>query len=200
MRVLSISLAIIFITAASVAAQSTDGGKHLDIPPPQAALDLVKRSIELAGQDRIEEAVATVRKAITIAPDYLEAHQQYLRLRVHFQGKVDEAVAEYQSLMVKEPSNPVYPAAMWLSVRAPSGSAWFKKVAELAPEWSWGHYANSFVILGRDYYLMNDKYEGRGEQMLSELRKAIERNESVASFYTEAIFLQENMGRVDDAI
>jgi len=200
MRVLSISLAIIFITAASVAAQTSDGGKHLDNPPPRAALDLVKHSIELAGQDRIEEAVATARKAITIAPDYLEAHQQYLRLRVQFQGKVDEAVAEYQSLMVKEPSNPVYPAAMWLSVRAPSGSALFKRVAELAPEWSWGHYANSFVILGRDYYLMNDKFEGRGEQMLSELRKAIERNESVASFYTQAIFLQENMSRVDDAI
>src|SRR5947207_1723755 len=112
MRLLSISLAIIFITAASVTAQTTDRGKHLDNPPPKTALDLVKRSVELAGQDRIEEAVATAKKAITIAPDYLEAHQQYLRLRIQFQGKVDEALAEYQSLMARDPFNPVYPAAM----------------------------------------------------------------------------------------
>src|SRR2546423_14055022 len=147
MRLLSISLAIIFITAASVTAQTSEGGKHLDNPPPKAALDLVKRSIELAGQDRIEEAVAATRKAITIAPDYLEAHQQYLRLRIQFQGKVDEAVSEYQSLIAREPSNPVYPAALWLSARSPSGSVLFKKVAELAPEWSWGHFANSYAIL-----------------------------------------------------
>src|SRR2546423_9223761 len=99
MRLLSISLAIIFITAASVTAQTSDGGKHLDNPPPKAALDLVKRSIELAGQDRIDEAVATARQAIAIAPDYLEAHQQYLRLRIQFQGKVDEALAAYHSFM-----------------------------------------------------------------------------------------------------
>lgn len=199
MRVLSISLAIIFIAAASIAAQSTDGGKHLDNPPPKAALDLVKRSIELAGQDRIEEAVAAARQAITIAPDYLEAHQQYLLLRIQFQGKVDEAVSEYQSLMTREPSNPVYPAALWLSARSSNAST-FKKVAELAPEWSWGHYANSFAILGRDYEMFPEKYEGRGDQMLGEVLKAIDRNGSVARFYAQAIHLQENLNRIDDAI
>ena len=47
-----------------------------------------------------------------MAPDYLEAHLLYLRLKVDFQGKVDEARSEYESLMAKEPDNPVYPAAM----------------------------------------------------------------------------------------
>ena len=191
MKALSVTLAIIFM-AALVVAQTAEGGRHLDAPPPPAARDLLKQAIELAGQDRIEEAVANIKKAIAIAPSYLAAHQEYLRLRIQFQGKVDEAVAEYQSLMIREPANPVYPAALWLSGRAPSGSALFKKVAELAPEWSWGHYANSFVILGRDYEMMNEKYEGRGEQILGEALKAIEQNRSVANFYTQTIHLQEN--------
>src|SRR6202795_4022431 len=112
MRVLSTSLAIIIITAASVVAQTADGGRGLDNPPPKAALDVVKHAVGLAGQDRVTEAIATIRKAIAIAPDYLDAHQEYLRLRIQFLGKVDEALAEYQSLIARDPFNPVYPAAM----------------------------------------------------------------------------------------
>ena len=198
MRVLSISLAIICTAAMSVVAQ-TDGGRQLDTPPPRAARDLVRRGAELAGQDRVEEALATIRKAIAIAPNYLEAHLEYLRLKIEFQGRVDEAFSEYESLMAREPANPVYPAAMWFSGKRPAFPL-FKKVAELAPEWSWGHYANSFVILGRDFEFLKEKYEGRGEQILGEVWKAIDRNGSVAKFYSQAIHLQENLNRIDDAI
>ena len=201
MKALWMSLTITCLTAMGVVAQPLDGGRHLDMPPPKAARELVRRGAELAGQDRVEEALAITRKAIAIAPNYLEAHQEYLRLRIDFQGKLDEALSEYESLMAKEPLNPVYPAAMsqTFSGRMPTFPL-VKKVAELAPEWSWGRYANSFVIQGRDFEVMNDKYEGRGEQIIAEVLKAIEQNGTVKTFYLRAIHLQENLNRIDDAI
>src|SRR2546425_3111374 len=174
MKALWMSLTITCLTAISVVPQTLDGGPHLDLPPPKAARELVRRGVEFAGQDRVEEALASIRKAIAIAPNYLEAHQEYLRLKIEFQGKVDEALSEYESLIAKEPLNPVYPAAMSQAFlgRMPTFPL-VKKVAELAPQWSWGHYANSFVIQGRDFEVMNDKYEGKGDQMLAEALKAI---------------------------
>lgn len=187
--------------AALGAAQTVDGGRSLDTPPPPAARDLVKRGTEFASQDRVEEAIAAVRKAIAIAPNYLEAHRQYLRLKIQFQGKVDEARAEYESLMAREPANPVYPVAMSQTLSGRMATfPLLKKAAELAPEWSWGHYAKSFVILGRDFDVMNDKYEGRGDQMLAEVMKAIEQNSSVEIFYLRAIHIRERLNQVDEAI
>jgi len=200
MKAFSITFAIILMTGASYA-QSADGGRSLDTPPPQAARDLLKRGTEFASQDRVEEAIANIKRAIAIAPNYLEAHRQYLRLKIEFQGKVDEARSEYESLMAREPTNPIYPIAMsqTLSGRMPTFPL-LTKAAELAPEWSWGHYAKSFVILGRDFDVMNDKYEGRGDQMLAEVLRAIEQNGSVEIFYIRAIHIQERLDRVDEAI
>ncbi|MGZ8844363.1 MAG: peroxiredoxin family protein [Pyrinomonadaceae bacterium] len=200
MKVFFISLAILFMAALG-AAQTVDGGRSLDTLPPPAARDLVKRGTEFASQDRVEEAIAAIRKAIAIAPNYLEAHRQYLRLKIQFQGKVDEARSEYESLMAREPANPVYPVAMSQTLLGRVATfPLLKKAAELAPEWSWGHYAKSFVILGRDFDVMNDKYEGRGDQMMAEVLKAIEQNGSVEIFYLRAIHIRERLNQVDEAI
>jgi peroxiredoxin/tetratricopeptide (TPR) repeat protein len=200
MKAFSITLGIMFMAALG-AAQPADSGRSLDTPPPRAARDLVRQGAALAARNRIEQAIVSIRKAIAIAPNYLEAHRQYLRLRIEFQGKVDEARAEYEALMAQEPANPIYPVAMsqTLSGRMPTFPL-VRKAAELAPEWSWGHYAKSFVILGRDFDVMNDKYEGRGEQMLAEVLKAIERNSSVEIFYIRAIHIQEKLNQIDEAI
>ena len=201
MKTFSITLALTCVIAISVSAQTQDSGQRFDTPPPNAARDLVKRGVELAGQDRVDEAIAVVKKAIAISPNYLEAHQEYLRLKIAFQGKVDEVTSEYESLMAKEPGNPVYPAAMSQGLAGRVKTfPWVKKVAELAPEWSWGHYANSYVIVGRDFDLINDKYDGKGEQILAEVLKAIEKDGTVNIFYSRAINLQENFGRIEDAI
>jgi peroxiredoxin/Flp pilus assembly protein TadD len=200
MKAFSITLGVLFMAALG-AAQTVDGGRSLDTPPPPAALDLVKRGTEFASQDRVEEAIAAIKKAIAIAPNYLEAHRQYLRLKIEFQGKVDEARSEYESLMAREPANPVYPVAMSQTLSGRMATLpLLKKAAELAPEWSWGHYAKSFVILGRSFDVMNDKYEGRGDQMLAEVMKAIEQNSSVEMFYLRAIHIRERLNQVDEAI
>ena len=200
MKVFLITLAVICMTAVS-AAQTADGGRSLDAPPPAAARDLVVRGTGLAAQDRIAEAIAATKKAIAIAPNYLEAHRQYLRLRVEFQGKLDEARSEYESLMAREPANPIYPAAMSLPFlgRMATFPLW-KRVAELAPEWSWGHFAKAFAIQGRDFDVMNDKYGGHGDQMLAEVLKAIQQDRTVEMFYDRAIQVQERLDQIDDAI
>ena len=202
MRAYLMALGVLCALALSISAQTSDGGRRFDVPPPQAARDLVKRGVELAGQDRVNEAIAAVKKAIALAPNYFEAHREYLSLRIQFQGKVDEVKSEYESLMAKEPDNPVYPAAMYqtLGGRGIKVFPLVKKVAELAPEWSWGHYAQSIVILGRDFEFHIETYDGKGDQMLGELWKAIEKDATVKVFYAGAIRIQEKLGRIDDAI
>jgi peroxiredoxin/Tfp pilus assembly protein PilF len=201
MRACLMALWVLCALALSISAQTSDGGRRFDAPPPKAARDLVKRGVQLAGQDRVDEAIAAVKKATAIAPNYLEAHLVYLRLKVDFQGKVDEVRSEYESLMAKEPDNPIYPTAM---SQALSGRVvtfpLLKKVAELAPEWSWGHYAQSWVILGRGFDMIGEKYDGKGDQILGEVLKAIEKDGAVKIFYVRAIDLQERLGRLDEAI
>ena len=80
--------------AAVANAQNTDWAWRLDAPPPKAARDLVERGLELAGRDRIDEAVAILKKAVAAAPYFLEAHIEYIRLKSDFQGKVDEVNLE----------------------------------------------------------------------------------------------------------
>lgn len=194
-------MALLMMCAAplKINAQSRALEGRFDAPPPKAAHNLVKRGMDLAGGGRIEDAVATLKKAIAAAPNFVEAHIQYIRLRADFQGRVDEVKAEYEALMTKDPANPVYPMAL-AEAMAGNRMALYKKVAELAPEWSWGHYANSFVIMGRAFRMMNEKYDGKGEQILAEGLRAIEKDGSVPAFYRWAITIQQDLGRIDDAI
>lgn len=186
-------------TTMNISAQTGDLGRRYDAPAPKVARALVKRGTDLAGRDRIDEAVATLKKAIASAPNFFEAHREYIRMKADFQGKVDEVKAEYEALMIKEPDNPVYPMAL-AEVLVGNRMARYKKVAELAPEWSWGHYAKSFVILSRAFETHNEKYDGKGEQILAEVLKAIEKDGAALIFYRRAIKIQENLDRIDDAI
>jgi hypothetical protein len=140
-------MAVLLICAStSVAgAQNADWARRLDAPPPKAARAIVKRGVDLAGRDRIDEAIATLKKAIAAAPNFLEAHREYIRARAYFKGEVNEVKVEYESLAAKEPDNPVYPMALAITVRGKNEMAWLRRVVELAPEWSWAHYANSYV-------------------------------------------------------
>ena len=46
----------------------------------------------------------------------------------------------------------------------------------------------------------NEQYDGKGEQILGEVLKAIEKDGGVKIFYVRAIHIQENLGRIDEAI
>src|SRR5262245_35768392 len=191
---------LIIVSLVCTGQQTADLGRQLDAPTPKAARVLLKRGVDLAGRDRIDDAITTLKKAIALAPNFVDAHREYIRLRINFQGRMDEVAAEYEALMAREPDNPVYPLVLAMEPRWGKKMARYKRVAELAPEWSWGHYANAYVIPGRPFFMLVEKYEGKGEQILAEVLNAIEKDGSVDEFYWWAIKLQEDLGRIDDAI
>jgi len=200
MRPAFIALWLTCVLTTGIASQTADLGRHLDDPVPQAARDLLKRGIDLAGRDRIDEAIATLRKAIDAAPTSLEAHRAYLQIRINFQARKDAAKAEYETLMGREPDNPVYPTALALEMRGKNELPWLRRTASLAPNWSWGHYAKAILTLGRSWITINDTLDGKGDQVLAELAKATQMNPHVEDFYRTSIFYQETLGRIDDAI
>ena len=170
---------------------AADKGEHLNTPPPDAAKQLLEQGIKLAENDRPIEALDKFKKAIAIAPNYVKAHSQYIKTRVYFLGQYDEVMAEYEKYMRQEPDNPVYPMAVFLGQSlANDNGAWLKKTAEIAPEWSWGHYAKALLLLGRD-----------NEAATAELLKSIEKNPAEPAGYIQAIHFQRNiLRRVDDAM
>jgi peroxiredoxin len=201
MKALLMVVLLICASTPVASAQNADWARRLDAPPPKAARAIVKRGVDLAGRDRIDEAIATLKKAIAAAPNYLEAHREYIRARAYFKGEVNEVKAEYESLAAKEPDNPVYPMALAITVRGKNEMAWLRRVVELAPEWSWAHYANSYIIPGRTWKnVVNETYDGKGERMLAEAFKAIEKDGSTPDFYYRAVEIQEDLGKIDEAL
>ncbi len=168
---------------------------------PKAAGDLLAQSIDLAGRDRIDEAIRTARRAIGVAPMSLDPHITYIRLRADFQGELDAVKAEYADLIRRQPDNPVYPLALFLSGvgRGPDDMRWLRLVVALAPDSSWGHFAQSYVIAGRTWEMMNDDFGGNGRRMVQEALAAVDANAG-RQFYVRAIHLQETVEGVDAAM
>jgi len=167
--------------------------KNLNAPIPQKARELVAQSVFLAERDRFREAIAALQKAITIAPNYVNAHAEYIQLKANFLNRYDTVRKEYEDLMKKEPDNPVYPMALAIAqyqTSQTSKNAWLKKVVELAPEWSWSHYARALLIT-----------EKEPETAAAELNKYIEADGSWISAYSTLAWIQEKtLKKLDDAI
>lgn len=132
-------LTCVLLTGFADFAQSVK--KDLSEPIPRAARKLVAGAIEMEKRDRLTEAAAALRKAIVIAPNYVNAHAELIRLKANFMGRYDEVRKQYEDLMEKEPGNPVYPMALAISQYQTSQSSknvWLKRVVEIAPiDWSW---------------------------------------------------------------
>ncbi|MCW5969723.1 MAG: redoxin domain-containing protein [Blastocatellales bacterium] len=169
-------------------------------PPPQTARDMMRRGMMLAERDRFDQSVVMLDRARKTAPHWIDAHREYIRVRADFQGRVNEVRAEYEALIEKDPANPVYPLALALAVRGRNEMSWLRRVAELAPDWSWGHYAQSFVLQGRTWETFNETYEGRGEPILAEALQAVALDPEVRDFYLRALRVQENLRKLDDAV
>jgi ATP-dependent Lon protease len=108
-------------------------------------------------------------------------------------GRYDETRAEYESLVEKNPANPIYPAALALGLSAEpqqTKNKWFETVARLAPDWVWSHYARGQLL-----------QEKEPERALEEYLKIIEKEATFAQAYNQAISIQERrLKRIDDAI
>jgi len=167
-----------------------DKGQSLNEQPPAVVLDLVARGIELTEGDRLDEAVAALKKAISLAPRYLRAHIEYRNVKGNYLGHLDDLKAEYESLIEKEPDNPVYLMAVYYLSNGSFGRDSLEKVAEIAPEWAWGHYAKALLLLDKE-----------PEGAVGELLQTIEKEPSATEAYYLLISLQETkLNRIDDAI
>lgn len=187
----ALCLTCVLMTGFEVFAEA--GKKDLNVPVPQKARELTAQSVFLAERDRFSEALAALQKAIAIAPNYVNAHAEYIQLKANFLNRYDVVRKEYEDLMMKEPQNPVYPMALAIAqyqTSQTSKNAWLKKAAELAPEWSWSHYARALLIA-----------EKEPETAVAELNKYIEADGSWISAYSTLAWIQEKtLKKLDDAI
>jgi thiol-disulfide isomerase/thioredoxin len=181
---------VILLVCANAYALTKNDGSELNQPPPPAAVGLVKRAVILAESDKPLAAIAALRKAMALAPNYLQAHIEYRNVKANFLNRQDEVDAEYQALIKRFPRNPVY--LMAVNYR-PNGPFWrenLQRVVELAPKWAWGHYAKALLIKGTD-----------PEKAVVEIKHCLEKNPNALPAYDTLIELQETrLHEIDEAI
>lgn len=163
---------------------------NLDHPPPEKVRALVTRGVELAEHDRPREAISVLREARSLAPNYLRVHLEYIRVMENYLGRFGAVEAEYESLIKKEPDNPVYLMAMYSGSDGNFGRDALERVAKRAPDWSWGHYAKALLLENVD-----------PEKAVLEYLSCIARDPSIRQAYLRVIRLQETkLNRIDEAI
>src|SRR6266700_3720094 len=123
-------------------------GEEFNKPIPAEARAAVITAQELRAFDKIDESISLLKKAMTMAPNYVEAILMYLETKDAYADRYNEARDEFLALRSKEPDNPVYlmVAVMWDRYPRATQSAYLKKVAEIAPDWAWGHYAKARTL------------------------------------------------------
>ena len=184
-------LALACVLSQGAAARAADGGDALNSPIPEAARQDFSRGVKLERADRYEEAAAEFKKAFESSPNYVRARAEYVMAESYHVGSEAQVRAEYEALMSKEPENPVYPMALALGqplAAADVRNAWFEKVAALAPEWAWGHYAKAKLAERK-----------QPDVALAESLKTIELAPDAEQAYTTAISILEKLKRFDEA-
>ncbi len=83
--------------------------------------------IALAGQGKVDEAVAAFREAIRLKPDYAEAHNN-LGIALAGQGKVDEAVAEHREAIRLKPDYALAHTNLGIALQAGEGGRGRRRV------------------------------------------------------------------------
>ena len=179
---------VLLITSSNTHARNN--GQQLNTPPKPDARALVKRAVTLAEADKPVEALAAVKRALSISPDYLRAHIEYINIKSNFLGRYDEVKKEYEDLIRRHPKNAVYLMAVHYRSNPESSDQLFRKLVELAPAWAWGHYAKALLTKAND-----------PENAAVELQQCIAIDRSASEAYDLLIELQETrLHRIDDAI
>jgi len=181
---------LLFIATCLSAHGRPSQGERWNVPVPAKAITLVRRSEDLAERNNLNEALVSARQAVALAPTFLKAHLQYIRIWANFLGQFDRVKAEYDSLILREPDNPVYLlASAFAGLRGDYPRNDLEKVVQIAPNWAWSYYAKGALARETDY-----------ELALVEYVKCIEKDETADRAYYKVISIQERQDRIDDAI
>ena len=159
-------LLLLFFLSVVFSAPAWAKGEEYNKPIPKEAMELVKQAKALRAADKFDEALAVLKKAISLAPNFVEAHQAYYETKDYFMEQYDGVRKEYEALRAKEPANPVYLMPTILSTRTSltkGGQDLLQKVIELAPDWSWAHYAKARLLITKD-----------SDAAIAELKKCVE--------------------------
>lgn len=182
----------LFLLPSSVEAQTLKQQLELNSNVLPGARDLVKTGVKLVEeQDKIEQGLDQIKKAIAIAPRYVKAHSEYIRLKSYWLDQETEVQDEYEALMKKDPNNPVYPLALALGQTYSLADARLKllaKVADLAPDTIWGKYAKARA---------NEQINP--DASLAAYLDAIEKDSSENFFYIAAFPLLLKQKKFDEA-
>jgi peroxiredoxin len=168
-----------------------DNGARLNLPIPASAQQMVKEGIALRERDQFEPAANLFKKALATAPNYVQAHVEYVRTRAFFQHRYDAVRAEYDAFVNQNPTNPVYVLVRAMVLFQMPGKATqdaYARVVELAPEWAWGHFARASLS------------SVNAETAIAELQKCIVQDDTGLQPYYSLIFFQKKLGKIDDAI
>lgn len=166
-----------------------DRGRSLNEPPPAKARVLLERGRKLAANGEFQEALIVFHRARSVAPNYLPAHLEYIRIKERILGRFSDVAAEYKSLLARDPDNPVYLLANYFRYDGSLERDALEKVARLAPEWAWGHYAKALLLEDRE-----------PEKAVAEYRKCLDAEPAATQPYSKLINLQTKLNRIDDAI
>jgi thiol-disulfide isomerase/thioredoxin len=202
MKTCVVALCLMCALSSVITAQTADRKQDLNRPIPMAARRLAIRGTELVDQDAVRDGVVLLKRAISLAPNYIWAHQQYFAARAYHQGEYDAVRAEYDRLMAREPNNPIYPLVIAETSRAPSDYVrpLFEKVVKLAPDWAWAYYARA-ILGSSENKTVTEEDQATKELKVTELRKCVEYDETAGTaYYTLAYILEKGLGRIDQAM
>ena len=144
---------------------------------------LINRGLELRRDDKPLLALRIFAEAISVAPDNLRAHSEYVRTKAYDLDRFDEVKTEYENMMKQAPENPVYPMALATGQSLTPESAkrtWYEIVAKLSPVSAWGHLAKAFLT-----------YEKEPASALIEIRQALERDSTLRDAYWLGVIIAE---------
>lgn len=149
---------------------------------------------ELQRQEQDELALAEIRKALELSANYVEAHRLYVELQLGLTGSTPDLLRDYREKMKQEPENPVYPLVLadtWPLVEdQKEREHLYSRVAELAPEWSWGQYA-----LG----VLQQQFRSDPGKAIEAFRKSAELESDNIRFYESLSGALKQAGRDEEA-
>lgn len=184
---------LLFLFANVSIIYGTQTGEELNKPVPQAAWQSFKRANALAERENFAQSLSELKKVIATAPHFLPAHIKYINVKAYFLGQFNETKSEYEALSGKNPSNPIYPAALavgFFTEPQSERNKWFESVMRLAPDWAWGRYAKA--------QLLQDK---EPEKAIAEYSEMIKKVPYAPHPYNQLIFLQNvKLKKIDDAL
>ncbi|MGB7543625.1 MAG: tetratricopeptide repeat protein, partial [Burkholderiales bacterium] len=145
-------------------------------------------------QGKLDEAIACYRKAVELAPDYVDPHFNMGNIFIKMQGKLDEAVACHQRVLTLMPDSPIAHSNLGNMLveqgKRNEAIACYQKAIELKPDFPEA-YSNLGSVL-RD--------QGRLDEAIACYEEALELKPDFPEAHYNLGNVLKDVGRPEDAV